>query len=77
MERTLRYFSQCGKYNLNFPHCGNYNVDFPLCGKNGWKFSAKLEEKYFMFHNVQSEHRAVIALKWFAMKIADSEKMTQ
>ena len=66
IESTLWYFPQCGKYNLNFPHCGNYNVDFPLCGKNGWKFSAKLEGKYFMFHNVQSEHKAIIALKWFA-----------
>ena len=56
------YFPQCGKYNLNFPHCGNYNVDFLLCGKNGFKFSAKLEVKYFMFHNVQREHKAVKAL---------------
>ena len=35
MKSTLRYFAQCGKYNLNFPHCVNYNVDFPLRGKNG------------------------------------------
>ena len=28
MESTLRYFPQCGAYNLNFPYCGNYHVDF-------------------------------------------------
>ena len=53
MKSTFWYLPQCGKYNVNFPHCGNYNVYFPIHGKNYLKFSAKLEVKYYMFHNVQ------------------------
>ena len=34
--------------------------------KNDLKFSTKLEVKSFMFHNVQGEYRAVIALRWFS-----------
>ena len=73
IESTLRCIQHCGKYNLNFPLCGNCNVDFPLCRKNGLRFSAKLEVKYFMFYNVQGEYRysAVIALKWFATEMLD------
>ena len=48
-------FPQCGQYNLNFPHCGKYNVNFPLRRKNGLKYSAKLEVKQIMFHNVHSK----------------------
>ena len=40
--------------------------------KNDLKFSTKLEVKSFMFHNVQGEYRAVIALKWFAPNLVFS-----
>ena len=63
LKNTLEYFSQCVKYNLSFAQCGKQNFDFPLPGKKGLDFSAKLEVKQIMFHSVQSEYRAVIALK--------------
>ena len=41
-------------------------MEIPLHGKNRLKISTKLKVKKFMFHTVQGEYSAVIALKFFA-----------